>query len=213
MHKMLPRTSRRRCAKSEEVNQLQLDIAGNPPNIEEQQVKLSALSPELDEAKVELKKLEDKVVAIRNAAEDAKRKAESDEKEAKEEADKLKMAQDQKEQAKLKLEKEIQEAKAQARKEEDALKKEMQAKLVKESKKIRKHGRAKAKDVAKTKWFEMRRTLKLKTVICDASNETELAKVKRKLKLTKNTLKKIQKSHSEQRAKIKRKTLQEKRAK
>merc|ERR1712054_261273 len=59
----------------------------------------------------------------------------------------------------------------------------------------------------------MRRTLKLKTVICDASNETELAKVKRKLKLTKNTLKKIQKSHSEQRAKIKRKTLQEKRAK
>merc|ERR1711998_603583 len=120
---------------------------------------------------------------------------------------------DSKEAAKLKLEKEVAAAKAEARKKEQKLKKRLEEKVAKESSKIRKHHRAKAKEILLTKWGEMKRKLKLKTVICDTSEETEAAKLKRKLKMVKATLSKIQKSHSERRDKLKRKTLEERRSK
>merc|ERR1711968_409253 len=58
-------------AKSEEVNALNLDLAGAKGNTKKQ----NAIKPALQKAQVDLKQTEDKVVELKNAANDAARKA------------------------------------------------------------------------------------------------------------------------------------------
>jgi len=200
-------------AKSEEVNALQLELAGKPDNADQIQVKLSALSPELEAAQVDLKKLEDKVTKLRDEGDNLARKAGAAEKEAGADSGKLAKAQDSKAEAKLKLEAEVAQAKKEARKEEEKMRQELRDEVAKKTAKIRKHLRNKAKEIIKDKWAEMKRTLKLKTVMCNASEETEASKLKRKLKALQETMTRITKSNSERRAKIKRKSLEEKRSK
>merc|ERR1712167_350048 len=65
-------------AKSEEVNALNLDLAGAKGNTKKQnaiKAKIAALKPALQKAQVDLKQTEDKVVELKNAANDAARKA------------------------------------------------------------------------------------------------------------------------------------------
>lgn len=199
-------------AKSEEVNQLKLDLAGGK-NVNDVKMKLGALEPELETAKVDLKKAEDLVTSLRDAAAGAEKKAEADNKEAAKDGKDLEKAQAAKADAKIKLEEETQKAKADARNEEYKLRQKMQAETTKKAKAIRKHIRNKAKEIIKTKWAEMKRTLKLKVVHCEASKETEAEKLKTKLKILQQTMNRIKKSDSERRAKLKRKSLEEKRSK
>merc|ERR1711871_1716129 len=72
----------------------------------------------------------------------------------------------------------------------------MIAREAKETDKIRKHSRAKARSIIAVKWAEMKRTLKLKPVHCEAKQETEVVRLKKKLKSLTETLVKLKRTRS-----------------
>jgi len=200
-------------AKSEEINQLKLELAGKPKDPAETKTKLAALEPEYDKAQVELKKMEDKVTELKNAANDLERKAADGAKTADKDAEAAKRAEEAKQEAKLALEKKQADALREARKREHQLHKDMMEETQKKISEIRKHAKIKSKEIIVSKWHEMRRTLKLKTVHCEAKEETENAKLKRKVALLKRVMARIKKSKKSAKAKLKRKSEQERRAK
>jgi len=200
-------------AKSEELNQLKLELAGKPKDPAPIQTKLGALQPELAKAQTVLKKAEDHVTSLKNSEQSLERSARDAKKEAQRDQKSLAKNQDAKAEAKIKAQQEVAKAKKEARKDVNKLRKQMMAKRVKKSRRIRRHIRRKAKQILKTKWIEMKRTLKLKTVKCDASKQTETQKLKRKLKMLKATMARVQSKNSRSSARAKRKAGQEKRAK
>jgi len=199
--------------KSEEINALKLELAGKPKDPAETKTKIASLEPEYDKAQAELKKLDDKVTELKNAAGALDRKAAEGAKTADKDAAEAERAQQAKADAKLALEKKVAEAKREARKREHQLHVEMMKQTAKKTTEIRKHMKIKSKEIIRSKWAEMRRKLKLKTVRCQSKEETQTAKLKRQVALLKRTMSRIKKSKSDQKAKLKRKTEQERRAK
>jgi len=200
-------------AKAEELNQLKLELAGKPKHPAPIQTKLGALEPELSKAQQTLKKAEDHVTKLKNAEQKMARSAQDDEKTAQGDQKDLAKSQDAKAEAKLKAQKEVAKAKKEARQEVHKLHQKMMASKRKKSTRIRRHIRRKAKQILKIKWAEMKRTLKLKTVHCDASKETETQKLKRKLKMLRKTMARVKSQDSSRKARAMRKAGQEKRAK
>merc|ERR1719353_1300629 len=79
--------------------------------------------------------------------------------------------------------------------------------------KIRRHARRKAMSHLKVKWAEMKRTLKLKTIKCEAKDETETEKLKKKLKQVTAAFNKIKRERDDKKKKAARKAAEEQRAK
>merc|ERR1712100_831457 len=127
--------------------------------------KIAALSPDLAKAQVELKKMEDVVVELKNAAEELKRTADDQNKAATAASEQLQRNEDAAAAAKLQLQQAEQDAEKKERKAEFDMKKSMLASEAVKIDRIRKTARKKADSVIKVKWEEMKRTLELKTSI------------------------------------------------
>merc|ERR1719353_2050113 len=69
--------------------------------------------------------------------------------------------------------------------------------------KIRRHARRKAMSHLKVKWAEMKRTLKLKTIKCEAKDETETERLKKKLKQVTAAFRRIKKENDAHKKKLK----------
>jgi len=203
-------------AKSEELNALNLDLAGakgSEKKTNSIKGKISALKPELTKAQVDLKQTEDKVVELKNAAQDAARKSKDASKNAARDKAQLSRNEDAAANVQVQAQAAKDEAAKTARDTEFALKKKMLATEASKIERIRKHSRAKANTIIKTKWDEMKRTLKLKPVHCEAKEETETQKLKKKVALLKKALGKIKRGNSKASDKKARLAGEEKRSK
>lgn len=192
--------------KSEEVNALNLEVKGakTPVAKNEATKKIAAIQPDLTAAQIKLKKMEDIVVELKNAADELQRTADANSKAAESASGELQRNEDAASAAKLKLTELEQEAKKKERKAEFDMKKSMLASEAVKIDRIRKTSRKKADAIIKIKWAEMKRTLKLKTVHCNPEEETESAKLKKKVKSLQKTLAKLQGDKKKKHAKAER---------
>jgi len=201
--------------KSEELNQLNLDLKGTKDDekINSINAQVAALTPDLDKAQVGLKKLEDTVVELKNAADELERTAADDTKAADTAKAQLTRNEEAANTAKMKLQEDLIAAQNAEKAEEFKLEKNMLEHEAEGISKIRRHARRKAMSHLKVKWAEMKRTLKLKTIKCEAKDETETEKLKKKLKQVTAAFRRIKKENNAHKKKAKRKADEEKRAK